>query len=107
MAAFLFLCFLFCKAAGCLHTPFCSHMPSPPPNLQILSGANSTLIQHYNNVKIINFPMSAHMFIPEHIEHSQLMETVPKGDKLSLLHLSLLSLSLTASACGESSYIST
>lgn len=30
-----------------------------------LSGANSTLIQHYRNVKIMNFPMSAHMFIPD------------------------------------------
>lgn len=83
MAAFLFLCFLFNKPTGYMQAPL------------ILNWENWRLIQDHRNVKIMSFPMSAHMFIPNWNSTAygrcQLMGTVPKGNTLSPLYLSSLS----------------
>lgn len=83
MAAFLFLSFLFNKPTGYVQAPL------------ILNWENWRLIQDHRNVKIMNFPMSAHMFIPNWNSTAygrcQLMGTVPRGNTLSPLYLSSLS----------------
>ncbi len=66
MADFLFLCFLFGRLAGCLRASSAllrTHAPLLKPlDLKWSKLSTDSTLQ---NVKIMNFPMSAHMFIPK------------------------------------------